>query len=272
MKPNLKAIVSICLLGSSLFAGSFSFAETIYPQQDKQDLSVFVWKLSSRLQEVFGELIDLWRGKSLSFSTSSSGALASSGSIPHFLDIENSLHKDDINVLIQYGVIDPSRQKFFPDNFLRRYELAIMYVKYQLVRGHQVLPQIVFPSIGRFSDVAQNISYAPYVAYGQEQGWFDLFIIKDDGKKFFKPNAFVTRDEVLHLMNLPVQDSDTIKIKRADFVHLLVSGSRDGLDWNESSTDVIVDTDAIPDTDNDTPLLDSKQVLTTLKTIFTLAR
>jgi len=52
MKPQVKAIVSICLLGSSLFAGSFSFAEMIFPQQTqpKQDISVFIEKLASRLQ------------------------------------------------------------------------------------------------------------------------------------------------------------------------------------------------------------------------------
>ena len=271
MKPNLKAIVSICLLGSSLFAGSFSFAETIYPQQDKQDLSVFVWKLSSRLQEVFGELIDLWRGKSLSFSTSSSGALASTGSMPHFLDIEKSAHKDDIDVLIQYGVIDPSRQKFYPDNFLRRYEMAIMYVKYQLVKWHMQLPQIIFPNIGRFSDVAQNASYAPYVAYGQQQSWFDSLITKDDdGYKQFKPNAFVQLKEILRLMNIPVNSGTDLKIKRDEFAHLLVKWTTQWLYDNESADDLIVDTDAIPDSDS--PVLDGNQVISALKTMFALAK
>jgi hypothetical protein len=52
MKPQVKAIVSICLLGSSLFVGSSSFAENLYPQQTqpKQDISVFIERLASRLQ------------------------------------------------------------------------------------------------------------------------------------------------------------------------------------------------------------------------------
>ena len=274
MKPNFKAIVSICLLGSSLFASSFSFAaENTFPQPaPKQDLSVFVQKLSSRIQEVFGEIIDLWRGKTtLADSINGSGRVFTGDFL---VDIKWHPHEDDINVLVQYGVVNPYQAKFYPDNYLRRYEMAIMYVKYQLVKGHTQLPEIVFPSLGRYADVAQNMPYASYIAYGTQQNRFTMFVSKDaDGKKLFKPNAFMNIDEILRLMNIPVNSWTTIKIKRGEFAHLLVKGSVDGLfadrTW-ESLSNSTVDTDAVPD--GDSPVLDWNQVVSTLKTLFAFVK
>lgn len=152
--------------------------------------------------------------------------------------------------------------------------MAIMYVKYQLVKGHMQLPEIIFPKLGRYSDVAQNDSFAPYVAYGTQQNRFTLFVGKDnEGLKTFKPNAFLKTDEILRLMNLPVNSGTDLKIKRAEFAHLLVKGSVDGLYRaiaSESFAPSTVDTDAIPDSDS--PLLDGNQVLSTLKTLFALAK
>lgn len=176
--------------------------------------------------------------------------------------------------MVQYGVVDPNRPKFYPDNYLRRYEMAIMYVKYQLVKGHMQLPEIVFPKLGRYSDVAQNNAYAPYIAYGTQQNRFTLFVGKDDdGLKTFKPNAFLKIDEILRLMNLPVNSGSDVKIKRGEFAHLLVKGSVDGLYGTIASESLVrstVDTDAIPDSDS--PVLDGNQVLSTLKTMFALVK
>lgn len=271
MKTPIKGIVSICLLGSSLFVGSFSFAETIFPQEaPKQDISVFIWKLASRLQWVFGEIVDLSMGKGLVFST----GVNQTGNLPYLVDIKWHAHQDDIEFLVQKGVVDPNREKFYPENFLRRYELAIMYVKYQLVKGNKSLPLITMPTIGWFADVAQNASYAPYVAYGVQENRLTAFVSKDtEGKKYFLPNAFVQKDEVLRLINLPVGSGDDIVIKRGEFAHLLVQGSIDGLFTTAKSepiADTIVDADAIPD--NDSPILDGNQVLSTLKTLFALAK
>jgi len=272
MKPQVKAIVSICLLGSSLFAGSFSFAETIFPQQTqpKQDISVFIEKLASRLQWVFGEIVGLSKWT----STTTSGAVQTGTTTPYFTDIKWHLHEDDINILVQFGVVDPNRPKFYPDNYLRRYEMAIMYVKYQLVKGHMQLPEVIFPKLGRYSDVAQNAPFAPYIAYGTQQNRFTLFVGKDDeGLKTFKPNAFLKIDEILRLMNLPVNSGTDVKIKRGEFAHLLVKGSVDGLYGANNAESLIsstVDTDAIPDSDS--PVLDGNQVLSTLKTLFALAK
>ena len=274
MKPNFKAIVSICLLGSSLFASSFSFAaENTFPQQaPKQDLSVFVQKLSSRIQEVFGELIDLWRGTTtLADSANGSGRVFTGDFL---VDIKWHAHEDDINVLVQYCVVNPYQAKFYPDNYLRRYEMAIMYVKYQLVKGHTQLPEIVFPSLGRYADVAQNAPYASYVAYGTQQNRFTMFVSKDaDGRKLFKPNAFMNIDEILRLMNIPVNSWTAIKIKRGEFAHLLVKWSVDGLfadrKW-ESLSGSAVDTDVVPDWDS--PVLDWNQVVSTLKTLFAFVK
>lgn len=271
MKPQVKAIVSICLLGSSLFAGSFSFAEMIFPQQQapKQDISVFIEKLASRLQWVFGELVGLSQ-----WIPTTSGSVQTWTTAAYFEDIQWHLHEEDINILVQYGVVDPNRPKFYPDNYLRRYEMAIMYVKYQLVKGHMQLPEIIFPKLGRYSDVAQNASFAPYVAYGTQQHRFTLFVGNNaEWSKTFKPNAFLKIDEILRLMNLPVNSGSDIKIKRGEFAHLLVKGSVDGLYGASASESFIgstVDTDAIPDSDS--PVLDGNQVLSTLKTMFALVK
>lgn len=47
--------------------------------------------------------------------------------------------------------------------------MIMMLVKYYLYEQKQQFPQIVFSTRGWFADVAQNMSYAPYVAYADQQ-------------------------------------------------------------------------------------------------------
>lgn len=271
MKSQAKAIVSICLLGSSLFVGSFSFAETLFPIEEtpKQDISVFIWKLASRLQWVFGEIVDLSVGKG---SVASTWVVETGSS--YLVDIKWHAHQDDIEFLAKKGVIDPNRQKFYPDNYLRRYELAIMYVKYQLVKANKSLPLITMPSIWWFTDVAQNASYAPYIAYGVQQNRLTAFVSKDsEGRLCFLPNTFVKIEEVLRLVHLPVESWTHIQIKRGEFAHLLVQWSVDSLFTTPTSESVqksVVDVNTA--TTSSAPILDWSPILSTLKNLFALAR
>lgn len=130
--------------------------------------------------------------------------------------------------LAKIGVIDANREKFYPDNYLRRYELVIMLVKHRLAQANKQLSPVVFPLRGRFFDVAQNTSYAPYVAYAEQQERIDKLIIQKDGKKLFSPNKFLTKAEVCDILNLDMSHvfcSDD-RIKRGEFAAVLFRGFR----------------------------------------------
>ena len=134
--------------------------------------------------------------------------------------------KDEILALADLGVVDASREKFYPDNYLRRYELVMMLVKYRLAKTNNQLSPVVFPLRGWFFDVAQNTSYAPYVAYAEQQQWISQLITQKDGKKLFSPNKFLTKAEVCALLNLDSSHSfcSNDSIKRGEFAAVLFRG------------------------------------------------
>ena len=145
--------------------------------------------------------------------------------------------------------------------------MAIMYVKYQFAKNNQQFPQVSFPALGWFADVPQNVGYAGYIAYANGQHWFDDFVtLNSQGLKQFKPNAFVAVDEILRLMNLPVLSGDAVKIKRGEFAHLLVRGTREGLFAQASTSTPAVAIQQSSDAQG--PILNSDQVLSTIKTLF----
>jgi hypothetical protein len=214
-----KLFLSIFFLGSSVFASSGEnyFSDNVVTE--KKDISVFVTKLSERLQGVVKEIISLSTDQS--FFVSSSGSQADVSKT--LLDSRDHLYAPEILALADLGVVDASREKFYPDNYLRRYELVIMMVKHRLAKSNTQLSPIVFPLRGRFFDVAQNTSYAPYVAYAEQQWWINQMIVENDGKKMFLPNQFLTKEEVCALLNLDMSHvfCNDDRIKRWEFAAVL---------------------------------------------------
>lgn len=221
-----KFFLSIFLLGSSVFAYSdwLSLWQTQPVVEEKKDLSVFLSRLWERLQDVVQEIVSLSVEQDFSLSSwFSSGSQTDDSSL---IDVENSLYEPEILALADLWVIDKNRDKFYPDNYLRRYELSIMLVKYRLAKKDKQLSPIVFPLRGRFFDVAQNSSYAPYVAYAEEQWWIDFLIQNQNGKKLYNPNWFLKRKEACKILSLDLSHSFCTDkyIKRWEFAALLVRG------------------------------------------------
>lgn len=214
----------IFFLGSSVFASWGIDTVSSDVITEKKDISVFVTKLSERLQGVFQEIISL--SSDQSFFVASSGSQAEDPKT--LIDSRNHVYADEILALADLWVIDASREKFYPDNYLRRYELVIMMVKHRLALSHQQLSPIVFPLRGRFFDVAQNSSYAPYVAYADQQWWIAQMIQEQEGKKQFLPNKFLTKEEVCNLLNLNQTNEfcSNELIKRGEFAAVLFRGFR----------------------------------------------
>jgi len=234
----LKTFLSIFFLGSSVFASWFSTTTKTLEVPQKQDLSVFVDRLSDRLKGVFWEIVDLsqWIVAKNWLSNQNVKSIQNYDSVQiEFVDISNSPYKYSIEKLVGLWVIDSSRTKFYPDNYLRRYEMLIMMVKYSLSDADQQIPQVVFSNRGWFSDVAQNTSYAAYLAYAEQNNMVGRFITYKDQKKVFSPNSFVYEDEVCEILKLSCTDIDHIKISRGKFVELLVSGD---IDSEIENTDV----------------------------------
>lgn len=214
-----KLFLSFFFLGSSVFAssGEISFSSEVVTE--KKDISVFVDKLSERLQGVFKEIVSLSTDQSFFVPTSHSQGDVSTT----LVDSREHLYAPEILALADLGVVDASREKFYPDNYLRRYELVIMMVKYRLAKANTQLSPVVFPLRGWFFDVAQNTSYAPYVAYAEQQSWIDTMIAEVDWKKLFSPNKFLTKEEVCRLLDLDQTHMfcTSEHIKRGEFAAVL---------------------------------------------------
>lgn len=234
---SAKLFLVIFLLGSSVFVSGFSFPVlqndslasgqiiSVSKDSEKKDLSVFVDRLSTRLQGVFSELL----GLSSQYVSRDKLAVSSNTQqenidISSLVDVKGSMYERDIMLLADINVIDSSHPKFYPDNYLRRYEMAMMLVKYMVYQEKNSLPQILFPSRWWFADVAQNAIYAPYVAYAEQQWRISSFIAQKDQKKYFSPNAFVSRKDVCEMMSLSCkQEASEENISRGEFVHVLVT-------------------------------------------------
>ncbi len=216
------AFLWIFFLGSSVFASWDSFSQT--NTQEKKDISVFVTRLSERLQGVFKEIVSL--SSDQSFIVASSGSQAEDPKT--LIDVRDHVYTPEIFALADLGVVDASREKFYPDNYLRRYEFVIMMVKYRLAKSKTQLSPIVFPLRGRFFDVAQNSSYAPYVAYAEQEWWIDSMVEQKEGKKQFSPNKFLTKEEVCNLLKLDQTHTFCTSdiIKRGEFAAVLLRGFR----------------------------------------------
>lgn len=217
-----KLFLSIFFLGSSVFASSGENYLSEPVTTEKKDISVFVTKLSERLQGVFKEIISLSTDQSF-FEETSDSQVEDSKTLT---DVQWHMYESEIYSLAKLGVIDASREKFYPDNYLRRYELVMMLVKYRLAKTDKQLSPVVFPLRWWFFDVAQNASYAPYVAYAEQQWWLDQMIIQKDGKKIFSPNTFLTRAEVCNLLDLDMSHvfCSNDRIKRWAFAAVLFRG------------------------------------------------
>ena len=157
-----KSFLFISLFGSSVFAAPNELPLVEEASTEKKDISVFVDRLSDRLKGVFQEIIALSVGQPLAVPQTQETVVG-------VVDTKDHPYRSEILKLADMGVIDASREKFYPDNYLRRYELVIFMVKHQLAQENKQLSPVVLPLRGWFYDVAQNTSYAPYVAYADQQ-------------------------------------------------------------------------------------------------------
>lgn len=242
----------IFFLGSSVFAAWDDFSQPI--DTEKKDISIFVTRLSERLQGVFKEIISL--SSDQNFFEWTAGLQVDDPLL--LIDIQENPYVNEILALADLGVIDVNREKFYPDNYLRRYEFVIMMVKYRLAKSKAQLSPIVFPLRGWFFDVAQNTSYASYVAYAEQQWWIDQMIEEKEGKKMFFPNKFLTKEEICNLLNLDQTHTfcTTDIINRWEFAAVLFRGFK-----QDVTTPLQNNTQNIETKDN-------KQFISQFKTLF----
>lgn len=247
-----KLFLWIFFLGSSVFAAWDNFSQPIITE--KKDISVFVTRLSERLQGVFKEIVSLSSDQNF-FEWSSELQINDSILLS---DIKENPYVSEILALADLGVVDANREKFYPDNYLRRYEFVIMMVKYRLSKSNTQLSPIVFPLRGRFFDVAQNTSYAPYVAYAEQQWWINQMIEEKEGKKMFFPNKFLTKEEICNLLDLDKTHTfcTTDIINRWEFAAVLFRGFKQDV------------TSSLQNNTENIKTKDSKQFISQFKTLF----
>lgn len=143
-----------------------------------------------------------------------------------FNDITNTPAQEAINTLAYLDIVQAA-DKFYPENYVRRYDAIIMIVKAALVSDGKNPERT--DTTQDFADVDTQASYAPYVAYAQQQKWLDYLTITTKEQTFIQPTDMITKDEVYNLLKKASQATiitDTANasqhITRAEFAQILV--------------------------------------------------
>ena len=111
---------------------------------------------------------------------------------PAFADITSHWAKDDIDFAVSRGLLSGTGQTTFsPDTSITRGTFVTA-----LGRLAGIDPA-AFPSSGRFTDVAANADYAPFVEWAVSNG-----IINGTGENTFSPDAAVTRQQMASIIYL----------------------------------------------------------------------
>lgn len=245
---KVKLILSTVVLGfvvifsaSSASAGrvneyatstSTSDVKTVQSQNGQKDLSELWERLKTRFSEIFSELAMIVQWQINDSFTGSTQEVHSSASISdvsiNFQDIETSSYRESINILARNGVIDASSAKFYPDNYLRTYELVIMLVKSQLISSNQISD--IFQMSNYKTDIVdvQNASYLPFVAYADDKWYLDRIISRGNNKRYLNPNHQITQKEIWAVLSWVNNNPEILnltsnnKMTRAQFAEILV--------------------------------------------------
>lgn len=147
----------------------------------------------------------------------------------YFSDINGHTHQNAIETLAAQGIVDGSRDKFYPDNYVRRYDFVIMLVN--SLRIQQKLSQQHSARTTGIVDVPANASYTKSVYDAYEAGIINYLLVTKRGETLLMPDSFLTKHEALHILDqvfdgeiiYDVDQADQTKITRGELAQLLVS-------------------------------------------------
>ncbi len=117
-----------------------------------------------------------------------------------FVDVATHVHVDAITTAAKYCLVDGySSTRFYPDNHLRREELAKITVNMMLLKLEWFVRQFEWIDYDPFADVLSTNQLAPYISYATRLGvWEDLF--PDSSRRNFDPQGLVTPQDMIVLL------------------------------------------------------------------------
>lgn len=118
-----------------------------------------------------------------------------------FDDIYHSPYQNDIQKLADFWIISKNSNKFYPDNYLRKYEFIIMLVNTILKKENQELNIYLLDHISNISDVELNSSYSKYFEYAYHNGFLDYELNIENWKFIAQPNKVIKLNEIQTTMS-----------------------------------------------------------------------
>ena len=153
--------------------------------------------------------------------------------------------------------------RFYPDNYLRHYDFAVIFVHSLLSAQSTSLPGTYAST---FADVASTASYYPQLAYAADRGLVDYLITSRRGQLYAEPDAFVTKHAIYQMVTKAADVEFTYdrlraeqeKMTRGEFAQLMV----EVFDFQPNI--LPSDTDSTEDLDNETLITKLRLLLSML--------
>lgn len=204
--------------------------QTTVPHGEK-DLSELGIRIKDRLGEVFQEVLGLVADGVKQIDTPVETQEKLVQTREDFIDISGNPFAPAIRRLADLGIINTQSQKFYPDNYLRNYEVIIMLVNALLyTRGETLNLDLLAAQDTSYSDLDMKASYVPWVKYAEKHDLVTYLTVTKRGDNFFSPNKFISKHEVYHIlaqgtdlaMTYDEANADQQRMTRGEFASLLV--------------------------------------------------
>lgn len=133
-----------------------------------------------------------------------------------FIDIFGHQYQSSISTLAGLGIVNADSPKFYPDNYLHRYDFVIMMVNAVLAsKGKTLLADYVSGFVSPFVDVRMS-SYSPFVYYAYDNGLLSFLTVNKRGQDYFLPENLMTRHEVYTILGKAAKTAFTYDVAKAD--------------------------------------------------------
>lgn len=133
-----------------------------------------------------------------------------------FMDIYGHPYQSAISILAGLGIVTTDSTKFFPDNYLHRYDFVIMLVNAMLAaKGKTLSAEYISGFVSPFVDVG-SASYSPFVYFAYDNGLLSFLTVNKRGQNYFLPDNLMTRHEVYTLLTKATKMAFTYDVAQAD--------------------------------------------------------
>lgn len=188
-----------------------------------------------------------------------------------FEDIYKSPYQNDIQKLADLWIINKNSDKFYPDNYLRKYEFIIMLVNTILEKENQELNIYLLDHISNISDIDINSSYSKHFEYAYHNGFLDYELNPENWKFIAQPNKILKTNEIQKIISKLLWENINLNknnlnwtITRGEFANILVNQFwlwDKQSPWEENQTTTLSESSSIID-----------QILSWIKTYKTLSK